>query len=612
MLYFNRNGVWFTIPIAKDAIYSRELLERQIHTSLLGLQNLKDRSGELDQMRFEKPGEYVIKSVFGRDDILIYPSIIQKKDKEPMRIKNKDEATMYQYVLLVELNDNPDGLSPGGFAVFEPSKTGEGPNGTGVVNLRFAGWTNIITANQDPLGIVGQATFRAGWCNSAITTDIGGVEQVKRIDQGYCAYHGDAYAEESTMLEHYINLHSYNDIDYPTHWESVDPGPPPAAICGYTWSIEPTYGGTSGDADYHDERHLFYRVDVGNDISYWWPPEFNQKLVIKNYYRNQAAVFSALVYNSGSLDNADLVGLDAALGTDLCLNTFSNVYVTYEDSKRIWGILWGNTTYYAEDRDGSSDFPYTTFPEYKLTNNELQSEYFRNAIGYGVYVFGYASTIFLNGMQRSVDANSLGASYPYKGTERETKTIEEFVSGTTLTARQLELMVGNEDILPYVPNIYTGLKDFTFSRLEYACGEVIVNCSGSEYFIFPEELLDDEGNKITGDFFDHGIFTKKGTGFDSSGNIDVDSISPIYAYSTRKYSTLDGFVAGDKFIYGMVLDGLHYRTDEFVCDANGYVDIPGCAGAKNISGAQIRATRNVRVGVKITKIAEESEIEIDA
>jgi len=78
MLYFNRNGVWFTIPIAKGAVYDRELLEKQIHTSLLGLQNLKDRSPGLDQMRFEKPGEYVIKSVFGRDDILINPPTIIK------------------------------------------------------------------------------------------------------------------------------------------------------------------------------------------------------------------------------------------------------------------------------------------------------------------------------------------------------------------------------------------------------------------------------------------------------------------------------------------------------------------------------------------------------
>jgi len=78
MLYFNRNGVWFTIPIAKNAVYDRELLEKQIHSSLLGLQNLKDRSPGLDQMRFEKPGEYVIKSVFGRDDILINPPTIIK------------------------------------------------------------------------------------------------------------------------------------------------------------------------------------------------------------------------------------------------------------------------------------------------------------------------------------------------------------------------------------------------------------------------------------------------------------------------------------------------------------------------------------------------------
>ena len=76
MLYFNRNGVWFTIPIEKDAIYSRELLEKQIHTALLAFQNLKDRSPGLDQMRFEKPGQFVIKSVFGNDEVTINPKTI--------------------------------------------------------------------------------------------------------------------------------------------------------------------------------------------------------------------------------------------------------------------------------------------------------------------------------------------------------------------------------------------------------------------------------------------------------------------------------------------------------------------------------------------------------
>ena len=91
MLYFNRNGVWFKVPIAKGAVYDRDLLERQVHTSLLSLQNLKDRSPDLDQMRFEKPGEYVIKSVFGRDDILIYPpSLISGEEV----VKKTDEIMM--------------------------------------------------------------------------------------------------------------------------------------------------------------------------------------------------------------------------------------------------------------------------------------------------------------------------------------------------------------------------------------------------------------------------------------------------------------------------------------------------------------------------------------
>jgi hypothetical protein len=87
MLYFNRNGVFFRIPIAKDAVYDHDLLEKQIRSALLDLQNLKDRSPALDQMRYEKPGMYVIRSLFGRDDIVLVPPLVSKKGAEPKKEK---------------------------------------------------------------------------------------------------------------------------------------------------------------------------------------------------------------------------------------------------------------------------------------------------------------------------------------------------------------------------------------------------------------------------------------------------------------------------------------------------------------------------------------------
>lgn len=101
MLYFNRNGVWFKIPIKQNGVYSRELLEKQIHSSLLGLQNLKDRSPDIDQMRFEKPGEYVVNSIFGKDEITINPKVLIEEDKKKIKLP----LEWPQYIPAIEAYD---------------------------------------------------------------------------------------------------------------------------------------------------------------------------------------------------------------------------------------------------------------------------------------------------------------------------------------------------------------------------------------------------------------------------------------------------------------------------------------------------------------------------
>ena len=89
MLYFHRNGVSFKIPIAKDAIYDHDLLERQIKVALNDLQQLKDRSPGLEQMRHESPGYHIVSSIFGRDEIIIMPPAIAAGRKEKVVVEEK-------------------------------------------------------------------------------------------------------------------------------------------------------------------------------------------------------------------------------------------------------------------------------------------------------------------------------------------------------------------------------------------------------------------------------------------------------------------------------------------------------------------------------------------
>ena len=600
MLYFNRNGVWFTIPIAKDAVYSRELLEKQIHTSLLGLQNLKDRSPGLDQMRFEKPGEYVIKSVFGRDDILIYPSTIQKGKKK----KIEREDTGFTYVLLVELGHAPV-YAAGGFAIFEPSGEGEGPNGEGLVNLKFAGWTNIVTENKDPLGIVGQTTYREGWCNSASVLPIGGVEQVKRVDQGWHAYDGDEELEERTGIYAEHNIWTYEGIDFTYHWVSVDPGPPPPAICGYTWSIYTEYGGDTSAGQFHDEQHLFYRVEVGgNQITYMWPPECNQVIERHQEWHQEcgAWMYKDWLRDEIWTDGVD-VGLDAASGSFMFPNTFGRVDVLYDDSVRIWGNIYGSSSFKPEDSSETA-FPHTAYQPEPDWSETVGSEYARDYWSGGVYIKTTDDSFpefFIQGCVRWPQGGNYSSQNGYRYYLREEVTSSRFY-GTyyeNATARQREIFLGNKSMVSEWPNpdYWTGLtyiEEYSDTRDD---PDIIINCGGNEYVV--------KKGVYAPYFYDHGIFTKKDTGLNSDGLVDHTKVDPIYVYSVDVAS-------GSNFsvVYGMVLDGLHYRTDEFT--GNGIaaeVDIPGCENAVDSLGVLIKGDVNVRIGIKKITVKEEIEVE---
>ena len=239
MLYFNRNGVWFTIPITKDAVYSRELLEKQIHTSLLGLQNLKDRSPDLDQMRFEKKGEYIIKSVFGRDDILIYPPTIMPHGKT-MEIKDYWE----EILIGIEYTDGTLGAPINGWV---------GPNGYGIGNSYIGSGIKVGAISGGDIGFMHDipwndtADLLSPWKKITYTFPSGTVGERYNFnvqEQGTATK--DIYVQsepgiESVLTE--LKEQTYSpDYDFDVKWSVVLHGS--AVFPEETW-------GPSTDAWYH-------------------------------------------------------------------------------------------------------------------------------------------------------------------------------------------------------------------------------------------------------------------------------------------------------------------------------------------------------------------------
>ena len=469
------------------------------------------------------------------------------------KVVNREEVTGVRYGLLVE-------LTPSGYAFFTP---GEG----GMLKYEECVFENA--SNQDPPGIVGQETFRGGWAykNIPALEESPGwiIEQIKRVDQGYLAYDGDEDIEEVTMINAVNNYWTYENIEYPIHWVDVDPGPPPESFCHYTWAPWPQYGGE--EADYHDDRHLFYYVQTGGKTLAWWPPEFNQ-YVEKYQYWNEEGGCCRVIEGYAEWDAAFYSGVAAACSGICFPGTIWAAKITYDDSERIWGIIWGNYTYTQRDRC-INKFPFTDY-EVKMYETSTGSAQWHLSYS-GVYVKDRWQELFIQistqygNVYKEIEA----ANYYMR---EEIIEADEFVAEAyprdPLTERQLTLMEGNEDEYDYEYDPYTDLWLVREGRGTTGLGMIAVNAGGTIHDIRMEEYREEyvyaDFNykyKYTGYCYDYGIFTKENTGIKDE-EVDADSIDPIYVYALLLYNT-SGDRSDRKVVYGIVIDGEHYKTDEF-------------------------------------------------
>lgn len=78
MAFFNRNGVWFTV----DGDISD--VEDLIHKALLDVSHMKDRHPGLDIMEFERPREYKVRSIHGRDTVEIAQEYVEERARRKL------------------------------------------------------------------------------------------------------------------------------------------------------------------------------------------------------------------------------------------------------------------------------------------------------------------------------------------------------------------------------------------------------------------------------------------------------------------------------------------------------------------------------------------------
>ena len=493
------------------------------------------------------------------------------------------------YVLLVEMEGGP-----AGFAVFEPRQGGE---------LALTGWTNqVVDTNKDPLGVAGQETYRLRWCSQkGVEADPSipwkNIEQMKRVDQGYLAYDGDPWTEEVTECGTMSNYWTFENIAFAYHWISVDPGPPDPGYCGYTWAVPVGYGGPGG-ADYWQEAYLFYMTAYAYpthiSLINWWPEEFNQYLIKFQYNNNEGGAFKFKEYENPAWDDAFYIGVEAACGYFLFENTLTASLESFNDTERIWGIVWGtgwinpdgtHGGFPESDRVAPNDFPYTDYKDLDPWRWHTHiTEYHRMFSTDGVYVYD-TDDLFIQGCTR------LGGQLWYEvgGSADIREEIDigvNFEHPEDLTERQLVLLEGNGEGFP-AHGITT--RDN---------GETVINCGGIEYVVVDETVCGTWADNDfiyqyhrAGNFRDYGIFTKDKTGVDEENNIVPTEIEPIYAYSCEVVSEGSGDV-GTTIIYGMVIDGEHYKSEEFnkLGPNSAYYDIP--------TGSEYRCTCYVRIGLQ--------------
>jgi hypothetical protein len=525
------------------------------------------------------------------------------------------------YVVLVEM-----GGGPGAFAVFgiREGATGLSPGQDGGANLELLGWTNLMEpATRDPLGIVGQATYRERWCSRSVPLPEGApagmirAEQMVRVDQGWLAYEGDRDSEETTAIWA-DSFWSYEDIPYTTHWLRVDPGPPPPEVCGYTWDIAEEYGGP-GEADRHGLVDLFYheRLEGHNALVYWWPPEFNQFVEVASMYNVAAGACAWKNRRDPRWNRADVEGI-GILSDILLPGSMSIMRVVRDDSFRQWGGIYINVT----DLTQENAFPYIE-PVSREVYSYALTDAIRRSHDTGVYVYARPEWFICAHSTTAANINQTGwkinqrepadpDNLPYGSAWEEGMAVGnlfEYVQDSgDLTDRQRQIMAGNIDSYEDWEGgwSWTGPDPFypyTYYNELWQTVEVgrtfTINCEGREY---PVVALDG-GESNGASLGDVGIFAKEHTGIteesrdeegniiEEAGNIDPDTLVPVYAWSS--YIMRGGV---QSIIYGMVLDGRLYKTEEFSkVGVEGY-SVPGTEAAVDSGGNSVRCGTLVRIG----------------
>jgi len=614
-----RENTWITLKPDRDSeagFINIDEYEPRIKLALIEMENLKAREPDLDQRYYEDfENRFELNTSFDMQAITIYgfPEVeVVEEEEEGL------EANFEDYVLLVEM-----GHEPGAFAVFKPDGEGHGACGGMNANMSFVGWTNNITSNQDPPGLVEQETNRAGWCDDPAPPRSAdhpgtGYEQVKRVDQGWLAYTGSFYDPvEVNSLRNEGPVWTYEGIDHVVHWLSVDPGPPPYSLCGYTWAIHENYGGPGG-GDYYDLRHLFYAVETAGRFNAWWPPEFNQ-LITRRQQWHEECILSPYFATYELVGYPDYIGLEQWYGDYAIPGSFSKITETVNDTVRAWGLIdnWGNYTFAQQDTyKEPCTFPYTEWNDRDPSAlDTIKTDHGMDFLLEGIHVTDAWQLYAIAGMRFWPKGTTTEHRWGWHVGKRIAQTFEEQINTGVVdrgdaypdwTERMDTILEGNEDSVPewtedpFTTNEYA--EEWYYDRDPYIIG---ILAGGLKYYIRHEAPAN-----YSGAFCDYGIFTKKNTGIDEkTGEVDIDTIEPIYAYAMKtgqcypSSSKID--TAG--IIYGMIIDGQHFMTEEFAYMGgdngttydikNGDFDIPGARKAVDSDGNPVTAKPRVRVGL---------------
>lgn len=580
---------------------------------------------------------------FGRVDLLTIKTGKPVPEKEEEFI-NPESG---KYVLLVEMMPEPNWImingtwqyirTPGGFAVFMPEGDGYDENSLDETpNLKFIGWSNSVKEDtKDPLGIIGQETYRKGWCHKKDKRE--DIEQVRRVDQGCTAYDGDEEQEEITWLVGYWDIWTYEDNPDPNYaiyewWP--DPGPPDEGFCGYLWGNAYDILGphpNPEDADYTDLEHLFYYVSppVGNDVIVWWPRECNQIIRNIEMYNREGCLMRIADDYGGKYYNWDYewwdhaweFGIDVVCKDIMLPNTLTKLQYNWEKYYQYWGITYGNLYMpYADTHGTYPVFPYNTIPEPSYALNTIATEYVYFWESWGLYVKDRYKEFFLTGATRIPKSGTYNKNSHWYLARR---TTDEIVDFTIVTERMAAIFEGNESL--FNDWTYDPWEDMYYKRCNINTSdsaEAFIAAGEKHFHVGYEKVTNGipwEGGSAVGDvggstweitedwdFYDFGIFTKKNTGVDKDNNITPDTIEPIYAYSA---DVLRG--SETKVVYGMVLDGKHYRTGElssYVEPTSGSrrITFEGVEKAKDKNDVFISCMMGVRVGFR--KLLSEVEL----